>query len=101
MLSVKLQSIILRPLDNDEYALVLILNRSSAFHFVNIKLVIKIVEKIGMSRDIIELIQLRLENISYYVSRDRQISYLFDLRLGTVQGLILGPILYAISVSTL
>ena len=47
----------------------------------------------------VDLVKVWLADRSYYVSLDGTNSILFDLLLGTVQGSILGPILYAIFVS--
>ena len=100
-LSVDLQSIISRALDNSEYVLVSSLDLSSAFDVVNIKLLIKRLKIIGLPNDLIELIKVWLEERSFYVSLDGINSYMFDLLLGTVQGSVLGPVLYAIFVSPL
>ena len=48
--------------------------------------------------DVIDLIKVWLKE-RYYVSIDGVNSVFFDLLLGTVQGSILGPVLYAIFVS--
>ena len=98
-LSVELQSAIARALDNDEFVLVSSLDLSSAFDIVNIPLLIKRLKKVGLPNDVIGLISVWLENRSYYVSLDGVNSVLFDLLLGTVQGSVLGPVLYAIFVS--
>ena len=55
----------------------------------------------GMPGDMIDLINVWLNERMYYVSIDGVNSVLFDLLLGTVQGSILGPVLYAIFVSPL
>jgi hypothetical protein len=49
-----------------------------------------------MPSDILDLIKVWLEHRFYYVSKKGENLYLFDLLLGTVQGLILGPLLYTI-----
>ena len=72
---------------------------SSAFDLVNIDLLLKRLKIIGLSHNLIELISAWLKNRSFFVSIDGQNSILYDLLLGTVQGSILGPILYAIFVS--
>ena len=100
-LSVELQSIIARALDNDDYVLVASLDLSSAFDIVNVALLLKRLKKVGLPNDVIDLIKVWLMNRSYYVSIDGVNSVLFDLLLGTVQGSVLGPVLYAIFVSPL
>ena len=98
-LSAEIQSLIARALDDDEYVLLASLDLSSAFDLVDVNLLLKRLKKIGLPSDLIDLISVWLKNRSFYVSIDGQNSTLFDLLLGTVQGSILGPILYAIFVS--
>ena len=98
-LSLELQAIIARALDEDNYVLVSSIDLSSAFDVVNIKLLLKRLRIIGLPDDVIDLIKVWLENRFYYVSIDGKNSVLFDLLLGTVQGSVLGPVLYAIFVS--
>ena len=75
------------------------LDLSAAFDVVNIRLLIKRLKIMGLPEDVIELIKVWLTNRSFYVSVDNNNSTLFDLICGTVQGSILGPILYAIYIS--
>ena len=98
-LSIELQSIISRALDNDDFALVSSIDLSCAFDVVNIDLLLKRLKIIGLPPDCVELIEVWLKNRCFYVSIDNTNSALFDLLLGTVQGSVLGPILYAIFVS--
>ena len=98
-LSAEIQSLIARALDDDEYVLLASLDLSSAFDLVDVNLLIKRLKKIGLPSDIVELISVWLKDRSFYVSINGQNSIMFDLLLGTVQGSILGPILYAIFVS--
>ena len=56
---------------------------------------------IGLPDDVIQLIKVWLNERTFYVSIDGMNSVLYDLLLGTVQGSILGPVLYAIFVSPL
>jgi hypothetical protein len=100
-LSLKLQSQIARALDSGSYAMTASLDLSSAFDLVNIDLLIKRLRIIGLPDDIVSLIQVWLRKRSYYVSIDGTNSILRDLLLGTVQGSILGPVLYALYVSPL
>ena len=98
-LSNHLQSIIGRALDEDNFVLVPSLDLSSAFDVVNVDLLIKRLQLIGMPSDIIEMITIWLKDRTYFVSIDGNNSLLFDLFSGTVQGSILGPVLYALFVS--
>ena len=100
-LSVEIQSLIAKALDDDEFGLVASLDLSAAFDIVNIDLLVKRLKKVGLPNDVVDLIRVWLSNRSYFVSIDGKNSVLFDLLLGTVQGSVLGPVLYAIFVSPL
>ena len=100
-LSLELQSIIARALDNDEHVLVASLDLSSAFDVVNIELLLKRMQIVGLPEDVIELVRIWLSNRLYYVSIGGENSCMFDLLTGTVQGSVLGPVLYALFVSPL
>ena len=75
------------------------LDLSSAFDVVNIDLLIKRLIIIGIPDDIISLISVWLKNRTFYVMVGNDSSEVHLLDAGTVQGSILGPILYAIFVS--
>ena len=100
-LSVTLQSMISRAINEGKYGLIASLDLSSAFDVVNIKLLIKRLKVAGLPSDIIDLISKWLDGRSYYVCVDGENSIIHSIRLGTVQGSILGPLLYAIYVSPL
>ena len=100
-LSIELQSIIARALDEGKYGLVSSLDLSSAFDVVNVNLLLKRLRIIGLPSDIVDLIKVWLSNRSFYVNVDGENSFMYDLLLGTVQGSILGPLLYAIFVAPL
>ena len=53
----------------------------------------------GLPSDVIDLIKIWLKNRMFYVSVDGNNSLLYELLMGTVQGSILGPVLYAMFVS--
>ncbi len=100
-LTTKIQSLIAGALDEDNYVLLASLDLSAAFDIVNINLLLKRLNIIGLPRDVIDLVGVWLRERSFYVSIDGSNSLIFDLLLGTVQGSILGPILYAVFVSPL
>jgi hypothetical protein len=77
------------------------LDLSSAFHFVNTDLLQKRLKIIGLPGDDVKLIGVWLQGRSYYVSLDGLNSIIFKLLLGTVQGLILGPVLCVLFFSPL
>jgi hypothetical protein len=60
------------------------------------ELLLKRLRIIGLPDDIVDLINIWLKNRLYHVSVDGDNSVLHDLLLGTVQGSVLGPILYAV-----
>ena len=72
---------------------------SLAFDVVTIGLLLKRLRIVGLPVDIIALIQAWLSNKMFYVETNGQTSNFFTNNSGTVQGSILGPILYAIFVS--
>ena len=98
-LSSILQSQIARAIDDDDFAIMASLDLSSAFDLVNIDLLIRRLHNFGLPDDVIALIKVWLTDRSYYVCVDGTNSMLYDLLLGTVQGSILGPVLYAMFVS--
>jgi hypothetical protein len=72
------------------------LDLSAAFDIESTDLLIKRLKIIGLLDDVIGPIKVWLENRSYYVSKDGINLILYNLLLGTVQGLILGPVFYLI-----
>ena len=74
---------------------------SLAFDLVNTMLLIKRLRIFGLPGDLVELISNGLRNGFFYVSVDRENSCVQHCDAGTVQGLVLGPIQYAIYVSPL
>ena len=99
--SMILQSVIARALDGDEYALMATLDLSSAFDVVNVELLLKRLKIMGLPCDMISLISEWLTTRYFYVSLDGENSCIHQCGVGTVQGSILGPILYALFVSPL
>ena len=100
-ISLTLQSQIARALDENKFVLMSSLDLSAAFDVVNIELLIKRLKIAGFPMDVIDLIKVWLEKRFYYVSINGENSTLYNLLLGTVQGSILGPTLYAIFVAPL
>ena len=92
---------IARAIDGDQFALMSSLDLSSAFDVVNVELLIKRLQIIGLPNDLVELVSEWLTNRYFYVSIDGGNSYVHHCDVGTVQGSILGPILYAMFVSPL
>lgn len=96
-----LQSIIASAMDENNYALMANLDLSAAFDVVNVNLLLKRLQIVGLPDDLIELIKKWLSTRYFYVSIDSKNSYIHTSNAGTIQGSILGPILYAIYTSPL
>ena len=77
------------------------LDLSMAFDMVNTSLLIKRLRVMGMPLDLINLIREWLVGRTFYVQVGDDCSALFDSDVGTIQGSVLGPILYALFVSPL
>ena len=99
--SLMLQSVLARALDENNFALMASIDLSSAFDVVNVKLLLKRLRLLGLPDDIISLVGNWLSLRYYYVSVGGKCSVIHSLNVGTVQGSILGPILYAMFVSPL
>ena len=99
--SLLLQSILARATDGDKYAVMASLDLSAAFDVVNVELLIKRLKIIGLPVDLIDLVSKWLTVRYFYVTIEGVSSYIRITDVGTVQGSILGPILYAMFVSPL
>ena len=100
-LGLQIQSLIARAMDEDNYVLMASIDLSTAFDVVNIDLLIKRLRTVGLPDDIVGLIKLWLENRLFYVEINGLNSLFYEINSGTIQGSVLGPILYAIYVSPL
>ena len=97
----KIQSILARALNDGEYAIMASLDLSSAFDVVNIDLLLRRLKIMGIPDDLIILLSEWLKNRYFYVSLEGENSFVHHCGVGTVQGSILGPVLYALFVSPL
>ena len=97
----KIQSLLARAVNDDMSALMASLDLSSAFDVVNIELLLKRLVIIGLPSDVIDLIGIWLSQRQFYVSLDGDSSFVCESNVGTVQGSVLGPILYSLFVSPL
>ena len=75
------------------------LDLSAAFDMVNIDLLLKRMSIMGLPDDLIGLISIWLKERTYFVSLNGKNSTLYNIFLGTFQGSVLGPVLYAIYIS--
>jgi hypothetical protein len=96
-----LQSMIARAADENCFVVMASLDLSMAFDMVNIELLVKRLRIMGMPWDVVRLIREWLVGRSYYIQVGNDSSALFESNVGTIQGSVLGPILYALFVSPL
>ena len=89
-----LQLEIARAMDDDKYIAVASLDLSAAFDVVNIGLLLKRLEIMGLPKDILALLKSWLTDRKAYVEVDGECSDFFDVTTGTVQGSVLGPVLF-------
>ena len=96
-----LQSLIAGALDDDNYVALASLDLSAAFDIVDVRLLLKRLQIIGLPGDVIKLIEIWLKERYFYVSINGVDSDIKVTWFGIVQGSILGPVLYAIFISPL
>ena len=87
-LGLRLQSLIARALDENNYVLMASVDLSSAFDVVNIKLLLKRLKILGLPNDLIELIKEWLKDRYFYISVEGNNSILIEVISGTIQGSI-------------
>ena len=93
-----LQSLIARAADENCYVVMASLDLSMAFDMVNTELLIRRLRIMGMPLDLVSLINEWLVGRTFYVQIGDDCSSLFDSDVLTIQGSVLGPILYALTV---
>ncbi len=89
-------SVIESALDKNEYVLMTSLDLNSVFDVISNDFLFKRLRIIVLPIHGVNLISVWFKHTSYYISIDGNNSMLFDLLLVTVQGSILGPVLYSI-----
>ena len=99
--SLTLQSMIARILDENGYAAMSSLDLSAAFDLVNLKLLLKRLHIMGIPKDLLRLLKIWLRDRHFYVEANGKNSRIIDNDIGTIQGSILGPILYALFIRPL
>jgi len=77
------------------------LDLSSAFDVVNHELLIKRLKKVGLPNDLIKLIREWLNKREACVEIEGESSYFYKITKGTIQGSVLGPVLFAIFIKDL
>ena len=96
-----MQSIIASHCDAGEFVAVCSLDLTSAFDVVNVKLLIKRLRIVGLPVQLVNVIENWLTDRFYYCDINGKSSTLRQLYNGTVQGSILGPLLFALFIAPL
>ena len=96
-----IQSIISRALDEDNFYVLASLDLSAAFDLVNRELLFKRMEIMGIPPDVVLLLKDWLSNRLFYVNINSSNSSLHQDNHGTIQGSVLGPILFSIFIRPL
>ena len=95
----ELQNEIAEHLDHDEYAAMISLDLSAAFDVVNHDLLIKRLRIKGLPTHLVNIIQDWLSKRKMYVDLNGKCSTFVNIDEGTLQGSVLGPVLFAIFIS--
>jgi endonuclease/exonuclease/phosphatase family metal-dependent hydrolase len=99
--SVDIQSRVAALMDQDQYVAVASLDLSAAFDVVNVDLLLVRLRKKGLPTDVVKLLESWLKDRQSYVEVRNCCSQYFGSDDGTVQGSILGPILFSLFISPL
>ena len=94
-----IQSKLARLLDNNNFVTMASLDLSSAFDVVDHELLYRRLEIMGIPNDLIQLLRGWLTGRLGYVEVDGDVSSMFEIEIGVIQGSCLGPILYNLFVS--
>ena len=88
-------------MDEDNYAVMSSLDLSAAFDLVNLDLLFVRLKTMGLPNDVISLLEVWLRERFYFVQANGENSVMYSTDIGTVQGSVLGPILYAMFIRPL
>ena len=88
-------------MDTDCYVAMSSLDLTAAFDLVNLDLLLKRMRIMGIPEDLLQLLEIWLRQRSFYVEASGQTSTILESDVGTIQGSILGPILYALFIRPL
>jgi hypothetical protein len=95
----EIQSHIARKIDEGQYVAMGSLDLTAAFDMVDIDLLMKRLLTLGLPSDWLDLLGAWLRDLAAFVEVSADRSMLYDVNIGTVQGLILGPVLFHLFVS--
>ena len=99
--SADIQSRIASLMDEDQYVAMASLDLSAAFDVINIDLLLRRLEIMGMPEDLMSLLRTWLRDRLCYVEVRNNCSQFYSSNCGTVQGSILGPVLFNLFLSPL
>jgi hypothetical protein len=94
----EIQSQIATKIDQGQYVAMGSLDLSAAFDVVNVDLLIQRLNILGLPTDWMSLLELWLRDRAAFVEVSVDQSMLYDINIGTVQGSILGPVLFSLFV---
>ena len=97
----EIQSRIAAECDNNNYVAVASFDMTAAFDMVNHGLLKKRMKLMGLPLQIVRVVMNWLEGRTFYCELGGEVSRLYETNEGTVQGSILGPVLFAIFMSPL
>jgi hypothetical protein len=95
----EIQNQIATKIDQGQYVAMGSLDLSAAFDVVNIDLLITRLTTLGLPLDWMSLLESWLRDRAAFVEVSVDRSMLYDINIGTVQGSILGPVLFSLFVS--
>jgi hypothetical protein len=95
----EIQSQIARKIDEGQYVAMGSLDLTAAFDVVNVDLLMKRLTTLGLPSDWLDLLEAWLKDRAAFVEVSIDRSMLYDVNIGTVQGSILGPVLFSLFVS--
>jgi len=95
----EIQSQIARQIDEGHYVAMGSLDLTAAFDVVDINLLMKRIVTSGLPSDWTELLEAWLRDRAAFVEVSSHRSMIYNVNIGTVQGSILGPLLFSLFVS--